>query len=152
MRLPREDLWNSVLSNEVNPWNIHRRPTRIWECFINRNTASLDKKGQRLAKMKKSTQTIKILWEWDRLITLHSLKYVLRFVQKEGWLRGQRRGPQTSLQQQITFRPWKPIWVLQVDFEIVWDQSLSSSFQIFLGMECLYLLSYASPIIVLRTR
>lgn len=87
MRLSRKDLWRSILSNGVSPWNIHGKPTPSLRILYHQKHCQFGLKltgrnERRLSGSKNSTYR-------KQVYKLLSCKDVLPFVQKEGWPRWQ---------------------------------------------------------------
>ena len=46
IELSRRDFWRSLMSDAVNPCEIHRRPTRFLKFHTSRNIANLDQRNR----------------------------------------------------------------------------------------------------------
>lgn len=68
------------------PLDMHRRPQWFGECYLTKNTASLDWRGQRQGETKEGCQTSQILWVGNGLMELLSCKHALSFKKREEWL------------------------------------------------------------------
>lgn len=84
IELSRKDLWGTLLFNDVNLCDIHRRPTRLSRViYTSRNTAILNGKGQRQNGMKEGCCTPTILEAGNRLIKRLNFKHVPTVKKKE---------------------------------------------------------------------
>lgn len=77
--LCRKVLWRTLLSNGMVLRVISRRPTGFWGCYLSRNTAKLDCKGQRQNEIREGYQAFKILQTGNWLIELLNCKHLLLF-------------------------------------------------------------------------
>lgn len=100
LKLSKKDLCKSLLSNGVNPLDIHRRSTRFLKTQYQQKCHWLGPKVTKRGQMTKGCGSPKILLAGDRLIKPLSSKQILPFMKKKPDSSARTQSPGRELRDQ----------------------------------------------------